>query len=153
MAVGVTAVPALRSSAIAVEPSPSSAMVMAFGCSWANGVSGGGVVTPSSSGYSKLIEWAMISWPCSETRKARNFCAAAWCFEDFRIAGARDVEHVAGVVRGEVGDLRVDVARPELGLHPVPVVLVDHAEGHRAAVDLVGDGLVVGVDVARRRWP
>ena len=42
----------------------------------------------------------------------------------------------------------MDVARSELGLHPVPVVLVDHAEGDRAPVDLVGDGLVVGVDVA-----
>jgi len=27
----------------------------------------------------------MIVWPVLETRKARNFCASAWFFEDFRI--------------------------------------------------------------------
>ena len=46
---------------MAVEPSPSWAMVMAFGWSWSNGVSGWPVVTPEAIGYSKLIEWAMIS--------------------------------------------------------------------------------------------
>ena len=38
--------------------------------------------------------------------------------------------------------------RSELGAHAVPVVLVDHAESDGAAVDLVGDRLVVRVDVA-----
>ena len=123
-------------------------MVIGFGWSWSNGVSGWLVVTPEAMGYSKLIEWAMISWPCLETRKARNLWAAAWCLDDLRTAGARDVEHVAGVVRGEVGDLGVHVGRAELGPHPVPVVLVDDPEGHRATVHLVGDRLVVRVDVA-----
>ena len=90
----------------------------------------------------------MISWPCLDTRKARKRWAAAWCLRRLEDGGARDVEHVAGVVRGEVGDLRVHVGRADLGSHPVPVVLVDDAEGDRAAVHLVGDGLVVGIDVA-----
>src|SRR5580704_14291448 len=37
---------------------------------------------------------------------------------------AGDVDDVAGVVRGEVGDLRVRRAGAYLGLEPVPVVLV-----------------------------
>jgi len=43
---------------MAVEPSPSCSTVMGLGCSWSKGVSG----------YSKLIEWAMISCPWAETR-------------------------------------------------------------------------------------
>ena len=59
--------------------------MIGFGCSSSNGVSGAAVVTPAAIGYSKLIEWAMISWPCLLTRKARNFWAAALCLEDLRI--------------------------------------------------------------------
>ena len=99
-------------------------------------------------GYSKLIEWAMISWPCLETRNARNLWAAALVLGGLQDAGARDVEHVAGVARGEVGDLGVTFDAPSSARMPVPVVLVDDPERDRAAVDLVGDRLVVGVDVA-----
>ena len=128
-------------------------MVMGLGWSWSNGVSGAAVCTPWSRGYSKLMEWAMISWPCRGDQKGQELLGVGRVLRRLQDRGARDVEHVARVVRGEVGDLRVDVARPQLGLHPVPVVLVDHPERHRAPVDLVGDGLVVGVDVAGRRWP
>ena len=65
----------------------------------------------------------------------------------FENGGARDVKDVARVARGEVRDLRMDVGGSELSLHPVPVVLVHHSEGDCAAVDLVGDRLVVRVDV------
>ena len=40
------------SSLIASAPVPRSAMVMLFGCSWSNGVSGSAVVTPDAMGYS-----------------------------------------------------------------------------------------------------
>ena len=40
------------------------------------------------------------------------------------------------------------VRHADLAAHPIPVVLVDHAERDLAAVDLVGDRLVVRIDVA-----
>jgi hypothetical protein len=61
---------------------------------------------------------------------------------------ARDVDHVAGVAWSEVGDLRVHVRCAKLGSQPIPVVLIHDAEGDGAAVDLVRDRLVVGIDVA-----
>jgi hypothetical protein len=49
------------SSATAVAPSPSSAIVSGVGCNWLNGRSGWAVTTPEPSGYSYDWEWAMIS--------------------------------------------------------------------------------------------
>ena len=62
--------------------------------------------------------------------------------------GAGDIEHIADVVRGEVSDLRVHGRRTDLRPLSIPVVLVDDPERHLPPVDLVGDGLVVRVDVA-----
>ena len=44
----------LLKSLMASAPVPSSAMVIPFGWSWSNGVSGCAVVTPEAIGYSKL---------------------------------------------------------------------------------------------------
>ena len=85
---------------------------MPFGWSCEKGVSPWTVVTPDAIGYSKLIECEMISWPFFETRKARNFCAAAWCVPRLQYRRGRDVEHIAGVTRGEVGDLGAQFDAP-----------------------------------------
>ena len=90
----------------------------------------------------------MICWACGDTRNARKRWALAWWLLDLRIAGAGDVDDVAGVVRRQERDLGVHVGRADLVPDPVPVVLVDDPEGGAAAVDLVDDGLVVGVDAA-----
>jgi hypothetical protein len=71
---------------MALAPVPIWAMVMEFGCSWSKGVSGCAVATPEAIGYSKLVEWAMISCPCFDVMKARNFCASAWCGLDLSTA-------------------------------------------------------------------
>ena len=123
-------------------------MVMAFGCSRWNGVSGCEVVTPEAIGYSKLIEWAMISWPCFEIKEGQELLRRSLMGARREHRRRRDVEHVAGVAGGEVSDVGVHVRRADLGPQSVPVVLVDHTEGHRAPIDLVGDGLVVGIDLA-----
>ena len=126
------------SSVIASAPVPSSAIEIGFGWSWLNGVSGLAVVTPESIGYSKLLLSAMICWPWAEVRKATNFWASAWCEEDLRIAGPRDVDDVPHVLGGEVGDGRMHVRRAEFGLLAVPVVLIDDAQSHLTPVDLIG---------------
>ena len=50
------------------------------------GGSAGFGATPLASGYSKLVLCASTRCPAGLVRNARNVCAAAWCFEDFRIA-------------------------------------------------------------------
>ena len=53
--------PACWSRAVAVDPSPSSAMVSGAGISVSKGRRGWAVVTPEPRGYSKLSLWARIS--------------------------------------------------------------------------------------------
>src|ERR1019366_10240973 len=63
-------------------------------------------------------------------------------------ARAGDVDHVAHVVGREVGQRRVHVRGAHQGALSIPVVLVDDPDGRLAPVDLVDQGLVVGVGVA-----
>ena len=105
---------AWRSRAIEAAPSPSCFTVIGSGRRVANGTSGLAVTTPDPSGYSKLSSWAMISWPCGLTRKARNFCASRLVLARGERAGAGDVDHVARVAGREEVLGRVDLLGAEL---------------------------------------
>ena len=84
------------------------------------------------------------------TRKARNFCASAWCELDGEDARAGDVDHVPGVAGCEEVLGGVDLRRAELVAQAEPVVVVDHTELSLPAVHLGDERLVVGVDVLAR---
>ena len=124
----VTAGPPARSSATAVEPSPSSPMVIGFGCSWLNGVSG---AERRHAGRERVLEALSDPWAADDLlalladQEGQEPLRGGLMRAGLQHGRAGDVDHVAGVVRGEVGDLRVHGRRADLGPQPVPVVLVD----------------------------
>jgi len=63
-------------------------------------------------------------------------------------ARAGDVQDVPDVMGRKVRDGGVHIGCAYLGALAVPVVLVDDADRDLSSIDLVGDGLVVGVIVA-----
>ena len=89
-----------------------------------------------------------MAWPSALTRKATNCWAVGLMLGGLHHAGARDVEHVAGIVGREGASGRVHGRRAHLLAQPVPVVVVDQAELDLALVDLRHQRLVVGVGVA-----
>ena len=134
-------------SLIASAPVPSSAIVIPFGWS---GVERGLVLRRRDAGCDGVLEAVAVGDDLlaldggEEGQEALGRLLMARGLEDAR---AGDVHDVADVVRGEVGDGRVQAARADLGPLPVPVVLVDDAEGDLAAVDGAGERLVAGVVV------
>ena len=78
--------PACWSRFWASVPVPICPGVIGFGWYLTAGGSAGFGTMPRARGYSKLVLLASTRWPAALVRNARKRCAAAWFFDDLRIA-------------------------------------------------------------------